>query len=65
MGNPGLKASNSLIGGLIFMGRIVDAEFIFGRLVEKNPVSYNLMIKGYAMSGQAEESEKLFNRMME
>ena len=23
------------------------------------------MIKGYAMSGQAEESEKLFNRMME
>uniref|UniRef100_A0A7N2LFB1 Pentatricopeptide repeat-containing protein n=1 Tax=Quercus lobata TaxID=97700 RepID=A0A7N2LFB1_QUELO len=65
MGKPGLNASNSLIGGLIFMGRIVDAEFIFGRLVEKNPVSYNLMIKGYAMSGQAEESEKLFNRMME
>nr|POF01972.1 pentatricopeptide repeat-containing protein [Quercus suber] len=65
MGNPGLNASNSLIGGLIFMGRIVDAEFIFGRLVEKNPVSYNLMIKGYAMSGQVGESEKLFNRMVE
>ncbi|KAK4595779.1 hypothetical protein RGQ29_014038 [Quercus rubra] len=65
MGNLGLNASNSLIGGLIFMGRIVDAEFIFGRLVEKNPVSYNLMIKGYAMSGQVEESEKLFNRMAE
>ncbi|KAL0005992.1 hypothetical protein SO802_013553 [Lithocarpus litseifolius] len=65
MGNPGLNASNSLIGGLIFMGRIVDAEFIFGRLVEKSPVSYNLMIKGYAMSGQVKESEKLFNRMTE
>nr|POF01970.1 pentatricopeptide repeat-containing protein [Quercus suber] len=65
MGNPGLNASNSLIGGLIFMGRIVDAEFIFGRLVEKNPVSYNMMIKGYAMSGQVEKSEKLFNRMAE
>ena len=47
------------------MGRIVDAEFIFGRLVEKSPVSYNLMIKGYAMCGQVEESEKLFNRMTE
>ena len=65
MGNPGLNASNSLIGGLIFMGRIADAEFIFGRLVEKSPVSYNLMIKGYAMCGQVEESEKLFNRMTE
>ena len=65
MGNPGLNASNSLIGGLIFMGWIVDAEFIFGRLVEKSPVSYNLMIKGYAMSTQVEESRKLFNRMTE
>uniref|UniRef100_A0A2N9GLW5 DYW domain-containing protein n=1 Tax=Fagus sylvatica TaxID=28930 RepID=A0A2N9GLW5_FAGSY len=63
MGNPGLNASNSLIGGLIFMGRIEDAELIFSRLVEKNPVSYNLMIKGYAMSGQVKESERLFKRM--
>ncbi|XP_030962138.1 pentatricopeptide repeat-containing protein At2g13600-like [Quercus lobata] len=65
MGNLGLNASNSLIGGLIFMGRIVDAEIIFGRLVEKSAVSYNLMIRGYAMSGQVEESEKLFNTMTE
>ncbi|KAG6650018.1 hypothetical protein I3843_06G013700 [Carya illinoinensis] len=63
MGNPCLNASNSLIGGLILMGRIKDAELIFNGLLEKNPVSCNLMIKGYAMSGQVKESERIFNSM--
>jgi len=45
------------------MGRIEDAELIFNRLIEKNPISYNLMIKGYAISGQVEESERLFKTM--
>lgn len=57
------NVTNSLIGGLVSMGRIEEAEMIFYRLREKNPISYNLMIKGYAMSGQFEKSKKLFERM--
>ncbi|XP_057950414.1 putative pentatricopeptide repeat-containing protein At3g25970 isoform X2 [Malania oleifera] len=58
-----LNASNSLIEGLILMGRIEDAELIFSKLAEANPVSYNLMIKGYAVSGRIEDSKKLFEEM--
>ncbi|KAF9587272.1 hypothetical protein IFM89_039519 [Coptis chinensis] len=62
---PCLNASNSIIGGLISMGRIEEAEMIFNVLVEKNSVSYNLMIKGYAMSGRVEDSKRLFRKMPE
>lgn len=63
MGNPCLNASNSLIGGLILMGRIKDAELIFNGLLEMNPISCNLMTKGYGMSGQVKESKMIFSRM--
>ncbi|MFQ6669478.1 hypothetical protein Gotur_034708 [Gossypium turneri] len=61
--NPCLNASNSLIRGLISMGRIDDAELIFNTLVEANSVSYNLMIKGYAACGRVEDSKRLFEEM--
>lgn len=63
MERPCLKASNSLLEGLILAGRINDAEEIFCNLREKNPASYNLMLKGYAMSGRIEGSKRLFERM--
>ncbi|XP_021296621.1 pentatricopeptide repeat-containing protein At5g48910-like isoform X2 [Herrania umbratica] len=55
--NPCLNASNSLIGGLMSLGWIEDAELIFNRLVDANSVSYILMIKG---SGEIEKAIKLF-----
>ncbi|CAK8577564.1 unnamed protein product [Lathyrus sativus] len=58
-----LNVANSLIGGLISIGRVKEAELIFNGLREKNLISYNLMIKGYAMSGEFENSKKLFERM--
>ncbi|KAJ4705879.1 Pentatricopeptide repeat-containing protein [Melia azedarach] len=61
--NPCLNASNSLIDGLISMGKTVDAELILNRLTEANPVSYNLMIKGYAVKGRVEDSKRLFEKM--
>ncbi|XVF46670.1 hypothetical protein PTKIN_Ptkin03bG0046500 [Pterospermum kingtungense] len=61
--NPCLNASNSLIEGLISMGKIEDAELIFSRLVETDSISYNLMIKGYAACGRVEDSERLFEEM--
>ncbi|KAJ0100588.1 hypothetical protein Patl1_20315 [Pistacia atlantica] len=61
--NPCLSSSNSLINGLILMGRIDEAELIFNRLTEANSVSYNLMIKGYAAMGRVLDSERLFGKM--
>lgn len=61
--NPCLNASNSLINGLISMGRIEDAELIFNRLTEANSISYNSMIKGYAVYGQVDDSKRLFEKM--
>ncbi|KAK2380510.1 pentatricopeptide repeat-containing protein [Trifolium repens] len=58
-----LNVANSLIGGLISMGRVEEAERIFYELREKNLISNNLMIKGYAMSGEFEKSKKLFEKM--
>ncbi|KZV43922.1 hypothetical protein F511_33600 [Dorcoceras hygrometricum] len=60
---PCLDESNELIGGLVKLGQIQNAESIFTKMIEKNPVSYNLMIKGYAMCGQFEDSEMLFMEM--
>ncbi|QHO15976.1 hypothetical protein HN51_031354 [Arachis hypogaea] len=62
-GETYLNLTNSLIGCLISAGKIEEAEMIFYRLRETNHVSYNLMIKGYSMSGHFEKSKKLFNQM--
>ncbi|KAJ8752818.1 hypothetical protein K2173_008553 [Erythroxylum novogranatense] len=59
---PCSNTSNSMISGLILMGRIEDAECVFQRM-KKNAVSYNLMVKGYAINGQFEDSKKLFEKM--
>ncbi|GAU31830.1 hypothetical protein TSUD_58310 [Trifolium subterraneum] len=58
-----LNVANSLIGGLISMGRVEEAERIFHGLTEKNLISNNLMIKGYAISGEFEKSKKLIEKM--
>lgn len=63
MVSPCLKSSNSLMNGLILIGRIEEAELIFNRLTEANSVSYNLMIKGYAAMGRVLDSERLFEKM--
>lgn len=61
--NPCINALNSLIEGLILMGRIEDAELVFKGMAEMSPVSYNLMIKGYAASGRIDDSKRLFEKM--
>ncbi|ONK79055.1 uncharacterized protein A4U43_C01F2440 [Asparagus officinalis] len=61
--NPCLNTCNLMIGSLVDVGNIREAEFIFNQLEEKNPVSYNLMIKGYADNGRIQESIALFDRM--
>ncbi|KAA8540013.1 hypothetical protein F0562_026705 [Nyssa sinensis] len=55
--NPCLNYSNTLMAGLISMGRFDDAELIFDGLIEKNKDSYNLMIKG---NGEIDKALELF-----
>lgn len=59
---PSLNASNSLIQGLLLAGRIEDAELIL-RGLTINPISCNLMIKGYAMNDRVADSKSLFEKM--
>lgn len=63
--NPCLNISNTLIGGLLTMGMIKEAELVFSGLVVRDSVSYSLMIKGYAFSGRIEDSKRLFLEMPE
>lgn len=63
VGEACLNVSNSLINGLISAKRINEAELIFYDLKERNPISYNLMIKGYAINGLVEKSKRLFEKM--
>ena len=62
-GEAYLNVTNSLIGCLISKGRIEEAEMIFYELRDTNHISYNLMIKGYAMRSQFEKSKRLFEQM--
>ncbi|RHN56360.1 putative tetratricopeptide-like helical domain-containing protein [Medicago truncatula] len=57
------NVADSLIGGLVSIGRIKEAEMIFYGLRDKTLISNNLMIKGYAMSGRIRKSKKLFEKM--
>ena len=57
------NVADSLIGGLVSMGRIKEAGMIFYGLRDKTLISNNLMIKGYAMSGRFKKSKKLFEKM--
>ncbi|XP_051122983.1 pentatricopeptide repeat-containing protein At4g02750-like [Andrographis paniculata] len=63
MFSPSLNASNELIRGLIKLGQVDEAELIFSKMAERNPVSYHQMIKGYAMCGQVVDAERLFSQM--
>ncbi|KAF8661976.1 hypothetical protein HU200_056590 [Digitaria exilis] len=60
---PSLITSNTLIAGLISMGRTEDAKIVFSQMPEHDSGSYNLMIKAYAMDGRLEDCRRLFERM--
>lgn len=60
---PSLITSNTLIAGLISMGRTEDAKMIFSLMPEHDSGSYNLMIKSYAMDGRLEDCRRLFEKM--
>ncbi|KAL8217867.1 hypothetical protein R6Q57_021240 [Mikania cordata] len=61
--NPGISDSNSLIEGLIEMGKIEEAELVFNSIVIKDSSTYNIMIKGYSLVNRYEDSIEFFLKM--
>jgi len=60
---PSLITSNTLIAGLISIGRTEDAKMVFSQVPEQDSGSYNLMIKAYAMEGKLEHCRRMFEKM--
>ncbi|KAF2302381.1 hypothetical protein GH714_035874 [Hevea brasiliensis] len=59
----GVYVASSLIDLYCKCGEIMDGRLVFDSILDKNVVSWNIMIGGYSMSGQMEEAENLFNIM--
>ncbi|XP_062227341.1 pentatricopeptide repeat-containing protein At2g13600-like [Phragmites australis] len=60
---PSLITSNTLIAGLISMGRTDDAKMVFSQMPDHDSGSYNLMIKAYAMDRRIEDCQRMFEKM--
>ncbi|CAL5212985.1 unnamed protein product [Lathyrus oleraceus] len=54
---------NALVDMYAKCGHIFDARYVFETSVDKDVVSWNSVISGYAQSGSAYEALDLFNRM--
>ncbi|KAK1321313.1 Pentatricopeptide repeat-containing protein [Acorus calamus] len=55
---------NSLIDVYSKCGRLDFAERLFDWMLERDTVSWNAMLNGYAIHGRGEEAVSLFSRMM-
>ncbi|KAL3640962.1 hypothetical protein CASFOL_015930 [Castilleja foliolosa] len=63
----GFECDHSIKGALVFLycrcGYMDEAKIAYDNMSEMNPISCNLMIKGYAMCGRFEDSKRLFTEM--
>ncbi|KAL6494335.1 Pentatricopeptide repeat-containing protein [Orobanche gracilis] len=62
---PDIFVGNSLIDMYMKCGSVEDGKRVFLNLVEKDVVSFNAMIVGYAQNGQGTEALQLFQEMLD
>ncbi|XP_024528482.1 pentatricopeptide repeat-containing protein At2g13600-like [Selaginella moellendorffii] len=55
--------SNSLMDMYAKWGRLLDCRRVFDGMIERDSVSWNVMIMGYAKGGEAERALELFTAM--
>eukprot|EP01018_Ginkgo_biloba_P029573 Gb_20749 [translate_table: standard] len=60
----GIFLQNNLINMYAKCGRATDARQVFGKMSERNLVSWTTMITGYAQCGYDEQALKLFCQML-
>lgn len=56
---------NSIIGGLVKAGELVEARRLFDEMPERDAVGWNTMLDGYAKAGEMIEAFGLFDKMPE
>nr|GMD78153.1 pentatricopeptide repeat-containing protein At1g59720, chloroplastic/mitochondrial-like [Ipomoea batatas] len=59
-----LQVSNLLIDVYAKCGEVEEAHRVFNRMNARNLVTWNTMILGYAIHGNADETLKLFSKML-
>ncbi|KAH6791376.1 Pentatricopeptide repeat superfamily protein [Perilla frutescens var. frutescens] len=62
---PDVFVGNSLIDMYMKCGSVEDASNAFKTMIERDVVSFNAMIVGFAQNGQGTEALKLFRQMLE
>ncbi|XP_073052595.1 pentatricopeptide repeat-containing protein At5g42450, mitochondrial-like [Primulina eburnea] len=63
LGKFSLFLANSLISFYAKCGSMEDSLLVFNRILEKNVVSWNAMICGYAQNGQGNDAIEIFKKM--
>ncbi|XP_062086848.1 pentatricopeptide repeat-containing protein At5g42450, mitochondrial [Humulus lupulus] len=63
LGKPDVFVGNSLVSFYAKCGSMEDSLLVFNKLGEKNIVSWNAVICGYAQNGRGYEAISLFERM--
>ncbi|KAK1563178.1 hypothetical protein Q3G72_023491 [Acer saccharum] len=63
LGKLGVYVDNSLISFYAKCGSMEDSLLVFDKLIERNIVSWNAVICGYAQNGRGEEAVDFFERM--
>jgi pentatricopeptide repeat protein len=61
--NSDVFVGNALIDMYAKNGNIEDARQVFDRMLERDVISWSVMIAGYGMHGHGKEAITLFNRM--
>lgn len=62
---PDVFVGNSLIDMYMKCGSVEDGSRVFRKMIERDGVSFNAMIVGYAQNGQGPEALQLFKEMLE
>lgn len=65
MSGLNVVVETSLMDMYVKCGSLNKGLFLFQRMIEKNQMSYGVMISGLAMHGQGPEALKLFDEMLE
>lgn len=63
LGKFSLFLANSLISFYAKCGSVEDSLLVFNRILEKNVVSWNAVICGYAQNGQGNDAIEIFKKM--
>ncbi|KAK3026115.1 hypothetical protein RJ639_040787 [Escallonia herrerae] len=59
-----LRLGNALLSMFVRVGNLVDAWYVFGKMLERDVFTWNVLIGGYAKAGYFDEALNLYQRML-